>query len=103
LVLSPFDVLVGRAVGESMAKILGPNTWKAVNFYFDTRIVAREPEKFTKILDRLFGSTSKVLQKDMTERIFRKVGSSEPISSQQDLRSILKAAKIQFAGPSSLR
>ncbi len=100
---SPFDALVARAVNESMSKILGPNTWKAVNFYFDTRIVAREPEKFTRVLDRLFGSTSKVLQKEIAETLFRKIGSPEPGVSQRDFRSILKIVRVRFAGPSSLR
>jgi hypothetical protein len=86
-----------------MSKILGPNTWKAINFYFDTRVIAKQPDAFTKVLDRLFGSTSKVLQKAIVETLLQKLGASEDEASAQDFRGILRLARIRFVGSKPIR
>ncbi len=58
-----FDDMVSQSVTETMSKILGEDTWKAVNFFFDTKAAAREPEAFAALLDKMFGLTSKVLRR----------------------------------------
>ena len=98
-----FDSVVSSVVSESMSKILGPNTWKAINFYFDTQAIAKAPDAFTKVLDRLFGSTSKVLQKAIVETLLQKLGAPQDQASAQDFRSILRMARIRFAGSKQLR
>jgi len=58
-----FDELVSQSVIETMSKILGSETWKAINFFFDVKTIVREPETFAALLDKVFGYTSIVLQK----------------------------------------
>jgi hypothetical protein len=90
-----FDDLVSQSVSETMAKILGTTTWKSVNFFFDTKTAAHEPEAFAALLDKVFGYTSKVLQKKIAEAILNKVGAVQP-SSTLDFRQILRLAKAKF-------
>jgi hypothetical protein len=90
-----FDELVSQSVSETMAKILGETTWKSVNFFFDTKTAAREPEAFAALLDKVFGFTSKVLQKKIAETLLNKVGAVQP-SNTLDFRQILRLAKAKF-------
>jgi hypothetical protein len=90
-----FDDLVSQSVGEAMSKILGPTTWKSVTFFFDTKTAARKPEVFAGMLDKIFGLTSKVLQKEIAETILSKVGTVPP-SSTWDLHQIMRLAKAKF-------
>jgi hypothetical protein len=90
-----FDDFVSQAVNETMAKILGTTTWKSVNFFFDTKSAAREPEAFAAVLDRVFGFTSKVLQKKIAETLLNQIGAAQP-SSNLDFRQILRLAKAKF-------
>ena len=100
---SSFDDLVSVSVSESISKILGADTWRAINFYFDIGTVARDPEKFMGVLDRLFGSTSRVLQTMISETLLRKVGGAEPRSNSQDFMGILRIARAKFSSSKVLR
>jgi len=90
-----FDDLVSQSVSETMSKILGETTWKSVNFFFDTKTAAREPEAFAALLDKVFGFTSKVLQKKIAETLLNKVGAVQPTNTL-DFRQILRLAKAKF-------
>ena len=90
-----FEDLVSQSVSETMAKILGETTWKSVNFFFDTKTAAREPEAFAALLDKVFGFTSKVLQKKIAETLLNKVGVAQT-SNTLDFRQILRLAKAKF-------
>ncbi|OLD10500.1 MAG: hypothetical protein AUI93_06895 [Crenarchaeota archaeon 13_1_40CM_3_52_10] len=90
-----FDDLVSQSVSETMSKILGATTWKSVNFFFDTKTAAREPEAFAALLEKVFGLTSKVLQKKIAETLLNKVGAVQP-SNATDFRQILRLAKAKF-------
>jgi len=79
-----------------MSKILGTDTWKAINFFFDVKGVAREPETFAALLDKVFGYTSNVLQKKIGENLLGKVGAVQQTSSSLDFRQILRLAKAKF-------
>jgi hypothetical protein len=92
-----FDDLVSQSVSETMSRILGVNTWKSVNFFFDTKTAAHEPEAFAALLDKIFGFTSKVLQKKIAEALLNKVGAVQP-SNALDFRQILRLAKAKFPG-----
>jgi hypothetical protein len=93
-----FDDFVSQAVNETMSKILGVTTWKSINFFFDTKTAAHEPEAFAALLDKMFGFTSKVLQKKIAEALLNQVGAVQP-SSSLDFRQILRLARAKF--PSS--
>src|SRR2546425_11063351 len=90
-----FDDLVSQSVSETMSKILGATTWKSVNFFCDTKTAAREPEAFAALLEKVFGLTSKVLQKKIAETLLNKVGGVQP-SNATDFRQILRLAKAKF-------
>ena len=91
-----FDDLVSQSVIETMSKILGTETWKAINFFFDMKTIAREPETFAALLDKVFGQTSVVLQKKIGETLLGKVGAVQQTSSNFDFRQILRLAKAKF-------
>jgi hypothetical protein len=90
-----FEDLVSQSVSETMSRILGSTTWKSVNFFFDTKTAAREPEAFAALLDKVFGLTSKVLQKKIAETLLNKVGATQP-SSTLDFRQVLRLARAKF-------
>jgi hypothetical protein len=91
-----FDELVSQSVTETMSKILGTDTWKAINFFFDMKTIAREPEDFASLLTKVFGATSNVLQKKIGEAILGRVGAVQQTSSSLDFRQILRLAKAKF-------
>jgi len=90
-----FDDLVSQSVTETMSKILGTDTWKAINF-FDMKTIAREPEQFAALLDKVFGLTSIVLQKKIGDALLSKVGAAQQTSSSLDFRQMLRLAKSKF-------
>ena len=94
--VTSFDDLVSQSVSETMSKILGTDTWKAINFFFDMKIIAREPEHFAALLDKVFGSTSIVLQKKIGDALLGKVGATQQASTDLDFRQILRLAKAKF-------
>jgi len=96
-----FDDFVSQSVNETMARILGANTWKSVNFFFDTKTAAREPEVFAAVLDKIFGLPSKVLQKKIAETLLSQVGAVQPPNTL-DLRQVLRLAKAKFPGTTAL-
>ena len=91
-----FDELVSESVTETMSKILGGDTWKAINFFFDLKTIAREPEDFAALLAKVFGATSNVLQKKIGEAILGKVGAVQQTVGSLDFRQILRLAKAKF-------
>ena len=91
-----FDELVSQSVTETMSKILGTDTWKAINFFFDMKTIVREPEDFAALLTKVFGATSSVLQKKIGEAILGRVGVVQQASSSLDFRQILRLAKAKF-------
>jgi len=93
---SSFDELVSESVTETLSKILGGDTWKAINFFFDMKTIAREPEDFAALLAKVFGSTSSILQKKIGETILSKVGAVQQTSTSLDFRQILRLAKAKF-------
>jgi hypothetical protein len=93
-----FDELVSQSVTETLSKILGLDTWKAINFFFDMKAIAREPEDFAALLSKVLGSTSGILQKKIGEAILGKVGAVQQTSSSLDFRQILRIAKTKFPG-----
>jgi hypothetical protein len=93
-----FDEVVSQSVSETMSKILGADTWKAINFFFDMKTIAREPEEFAALLTKVFGSTSTVLERKIGETILGKVGAVQQTSSGLDFRQVLRLAKAKFPG-----
>lgn len=78
-----FDDLVHMSVQEAMSKLLGSEVWRAINFYFDVRAAAREPRSFEKLLNRLFGASSKVLQQVIGETLYKEGGVPERANGRE--------------------
>src|SRR3989442_6792717 len=90
-----FDDLVGQSVAETLSKILGTDTWKAINFFFDVNGIAREPETFAAVLDKLFGFTSNVLQRKIGETLLTRVGAVQQTFNNLNFLHMLPLAKTK--------
>jgi len=73
-----FENLVRISIYESIEATMGDDAWKAINFYFDTRSVARDPERFARLVDSLFGSNSSELQRRIVRTLLSKMGRPVP-------------------------
>jgi hypothetical protein len=93
-----FDVVVEAAVKEAVTRTLGEDVWKAIGFYFDPKQAASNPEAFSSILDKMFGSSSRVLQKVVTETLLKKVGSAMVVDRQgRSFYDWIQIAKAKFS------
>lgn len=93
-----FDTIVEASVKEAVTRTLGEEVCKAISFYFDPKQAATNPEAFCSILDKMFGSSSRVLQKLVAEILLKKVGSA--IMGDKQGRSFydwIQIAKAKFS------
>ncbi len=95
-----FDDMVESSVKEAMSKTLGGEVWKAISFYFDVKTVAQEPRTFAKVLDRLFGASSKILQQVIGEILLSKLGGLAERRQERDFQDWIQMAKAKFASSS---
>ncbi len=93
-----FDAIVEASVKEAVTRTLGEEVCKAISFYFDPKQAASNPEAFTNILDKLFGSSSRVLQKLVAETLLKKVGSVMVVDKQgRSFYDWIQIAKAKFS------
>lgn len=93
-----FETIVEAAVKEAVTRTLGEEVWKAINFYFDPKQAASNPEAFSSILDKMFGSSSHVLQKLVAETLLKKVGSAAVVDKQgRSFYDWIQIAKAKFS------
>jgi hypothetical protein len=93
-----FDAVVEAAVKEAVTRTLGEDVWKAIGFYFDPKQAASNPEAFSSILDKMFGSSSRVLQKVVAETLLKKVGSAMIVDRQgRSFYDWIQIAKAKFS------
>ena len=92
-----FDDLVQTSVREAMSKMLGSEVWKAISFYFDVGLVAKEPASFAKLLDRLVGASSRVLQQKIGETLLSKLGSQPEGGKGRELQDLIQMAWAKFS------
>ena len=76
--------------------MLGPETWKAIKFYFDIPLLSNEPEVFASVLERLFGKTANVLEKAITETLFARVGATVEKREGYSFQALIRIAKAKF-------
>ena len=96
-----FDHIVRSSVQEAMSEMMGSEVWKAISFYFDVRTVAQDPGSFQKLLDKLFGLTSKVLQQSIGNTLLSKVGGESDDPKGKELKDWIQIAKAKFFGSAS--
>ena len=93
-----FDSLVEAAVRDAVTRTLGEDVWKAIGFFFDSKQAASNPEAFSNILDKMFGPSSRVLQKVITETLLRKIGTAVVVDKQgRSFYDWIQIAKAKFS------
>ena len=97
-----FDDLVQTTVKEAMSRMLGPEVWKAMSFYFDVKTVTREPKSFDTLMSRLFGVSSKVLQQIIGETLLSKVGSSPERVKGREFQDWITMARAKFSAATNI-
>ena len=93
-----FEAFVEASVKEAVTRTLGEEVWKATTFYFDPKQAASNPEAFSSILDKMFGSSSRVLQKLVAETLLKKLGSAMVLDKQgRSFYDWIQIAKAKFS------
>ena len=72
-----FESAVTQAVRNSMKKNFGESTAKALEFYFDSSMVARNPVGYERMLRKTFKAGADHMVKIIEQEIFRVAG-AEP-------------------------
>ncbi len=96
-----FEEIFEMSVRETLSKVLGELVWKAISFYFDPKTMSRDPDAFSEVLGRLFGTNARVLEKLIGETLLSKTGVPEDKRRASDFRSFVRAAKAQLTSTSS--
>jgi len=91
-----FEQIVQASIGQTMSKTLGVEVWKAINFYFDLKTVASDPEAFGKVLDKLFGATSKVLKQVIGQTLVTRVNGQADDRRAREFPEWIQIAKARF-------
>ena len=58
--------------------------------------LANEPEVFASVLERLLGKTAKVLEKDIAETLFERVGATIEKRKGYSFQALIRIAKAKF-------
>ena len=97
-----FEQMVQASVGQTMSKTLGPDVWKAIAFFFDLKTAANNPEAFGKVLDRLFGATSKVLKQVIGQTLLTRVNAQTDSRKDREFPELIQIARAKFFSSSGL-
>ena len=97
-----FDDLVAIATEEAVSKVLGHEVWKSVTFFFDAGKMASQPESFSAVMTKLFGSTARVLQGVIVEKIISKIGTPIEVRKDREFRDVIQIARAKFQSMSRL-
>jgi hypothetical protein len=104
LLTPSFEDLFETSVKENISKLLGSIVLKSISFYFDSKILIRDPTRFVEAFRSLFGNTATMLEKEVKEDLGSKLGVPVDQRNSLDFRSFVKSAKVRFSTkPSSLR
>ena len=96
-----FEDIFAASVNESISKLLGNIVLKSISFYFEPKILARNPAKFSEAFGKLFGNTATMLEKMVREDLGSKTGISADQQHSLDFRAFVRAAKTQFTSRTS--
>jgi hypothetical protein len=97
-----FEQIVQASIGQAMSKTLGRQVLKALNLYFDLKTVASDPEAFGKVLDKLFGGTSKVLKQVIGQTLITKVNGQVDDRRAREFPEWIQIARAKFLSSSRL-
>ncbi|MBI3841222.1 MAG: hypothetical protein HY297_04625 [Thaumarchaeota archaeon] len=88
---APSESGIAQAVREALRKNFGDSTAKALDFYFDAGMVARNPEAYERMLRKTFHSGADHMVKMIAQEICRVSGVEQ--SEDMTLRQCVDAAK----------
>ena len=91
-----FEELVHSCFSESVSNMLGPETCRAISFYFDIRLLANEPEIFAGVLERIFGASAKGLERMITDTLCARVGAKMEKREGYSFQSLIRIARAKF-------
>ena len=92
-----FEKLFDTVVSEVISKMLGAEVWKALRFYFDTKTAARDLEAFTKLLDKVFGASSKTIERMVIKTLCTKMGIPPDRMDKKEFAEGVSTAKARFS------
>ena len=96
-----FEDLVESSISETLSKVLGQLVWKSIAFYFEPKVLARDPEALPELLGKIFGKNHGVLEKVIADDLLTKVGVPPENRRGADFRSFIRTAKARFISTSS--
>ena len=91
-----FEKLFEMVVSEVIFKMLGDEVWKALRFYFDTKTAARDLEAFTKLLDKVFGASSKTIERMVVKALCTKMEIPPDRMDKKEFAEGISIAKARF-------
>ncbi len=92
-----FERLFDTVVSEVISKMLGAEVLKALRFYFDTSAAARDLEAFTKLLDKVFGASSKTIERMVIKTLCTKMEISPDRMDKKEFAEVVSTAKARFS------
>ena len=91
-----FEKLLDTVTGEVISKMLGAEVWRALTFYFDTKIATSDPEAFARVLERIFGASSKTIGHMVVKTLFTKLGIPPDKTEKKEFAEGISIAKARF-------
>ena len=81
--------------------MLGTVVLRSIRFYFDPKILVRDPNRLLEAFRSLFGNTATMLEKEVKEDLGERMGVPRDQRNSLDFRSFVKTAKSLFVSKSS--
>ena len=95
-----FEKLLDMVISEVISKMLEAEVWRALTFYFDTKIATRDPEAFARVLEKIFGAPSKTIGRMVVKTLCAKLGIPPDRTDKKEFAEGISIAKARF--PSQL-
>ena len=91
-----FPKLVLQSVDEGLAKVMGEDTAKAVKFYVDPSIAAKDPDRFITSIRKMFGKGTQTIEMRILDSLYSKVGLKLTNLEDSDFAQYVEEAKRQY-------
>ena len=95
--VASFEDVFETSVKESVRTLLGDIVLKSISFYFDSKILIRDPNRFVDAFRGLFGNTASMVEKLVREDLGTKMNVPADKQKSLDFRAFVKIAKSQFS------
>jgi hypothetical protein len=96
-----FEQVVQASVSETISKTLGAEVWKSIQFYFDFKTMASDPDTFARVMDKLFGRASKPLKQVIGQSLVARVTGQPDVRKDREFVEWFQIARAKFHASSS--